>query len=75
MLCQRKMSTAEDFELQVRRLDEMGKIIDTLTTMLTKPPQPQGAVTENITLMPCSQTQATAAGFGFKNDCEQTMIK
>ena len=42
-LCQiRKMSTAEDFELQVRRLDEMGKIIDTLTTMLTKPPQPQG---------------------------------
>ena len=43
----------------------MGKIIDTLTTMLTKPPQPQGAATEKITLMPCSQTQATAAGFGF----------
>ena len=42
-LCQiRKVSAAEDFELQVRRLDEMGKTIDTLTTMLTKPPQPQG---------------------------------
>ena len=57
-LCQiRKMSTAEDFELQARRLDEMGKIIDTLTTMLTtrKPPQPQGAAIANIT---CSQTQA-----------------
>ena len=52
VLCQRKMSTAEDFELQVRRLDEMGKIIDTLTTMLTKPPQPQGAATEEIALMP-----------------------
>jgi hypothetical protein len=50
MLCQRKMSTAEDFELQVRRLDEMGKIIDTLTTMLTKPPQPQGAATEETRL-------------------------
>jgi hypothetical protein len=58
--CQiRKMSTAEDFELQVRRLDEMGKIIDTLTTMLTKPPQPQGSATEKITLLrSCSQTQA-----------------
>ena len=50
VLCQiRKVSTAEDFELQVRRLDEMGKIIDTLTTMLTKPPQPQGSATENHT--------------------------
>ena len=59
-LCQiRKMSTSEDFELQVRRLDEMGKIIDTLTTMLTKPPQPQGSATEKITLLrSCSQTQA-----------------
>ena len=63
VLCQiydkiRKVSTAEDFELQVRRLDEMGKIIDTLTTMLTKPPQPQGSATEKITLMrSCSQTQ------------------
>jgi hypothetical protein len=54
-----KMSTAEDFELQVRRLDEMGKIIDTLTTMLTKPHQPQGSATEKITLLrSCSQTQA-----------------
>ena len=36
VLCQiRKVNTAEDFELQVRRLDEIGKIIDTLTTMLT----------------------------------------
>ena len=43
VLCQiRKVSTAEDFELQVRRLDEMGKIIDTLTTMLTKPPSASG---------------------------------
>ena len=51
-LCQiRKVSAAEDFELQVRRLDEMGKIIDTPTTMLTKPPQPQGSATEQITLM------------------------
>ena len=49
VLCQiRKVSTAEDFELQVRRLDEMGKIIDTLTTMLTKPRQPQGSATENV---------------------------
>ena len=49
MLCQiRKVSTAEDFELQVRRLDEMGKIIDTLTTMLTKPPQPKGSANEKI---------------------------
>jgi len=57
--CQiRKMSIAEDFELQVRRLDEMGKIIDTLT-MLTKPPQPQGSATEKITLLrSCSQTEA-----------------
>ena len=57
--CQiRKASTAEDFELQVRRLDEMGKAIDTLTTMLTKPPQPQGSATEKTTLMrSCSQTQ------------------
>ena len=60
------MNTAEDFELQVRRLDEMGKIIDTLTTMLTKPPQPQRSATEKITLMrSCSQTQATDAGVGF----------
>ena len=44
----RRVSTAEDFELQVRRLDAMGKIIDTLTTMLTKPPQPQGSATENV---------------------------
>ena len=43
-----RVSTAEDFELQVRRLDEMGKIIDTLTTMLTKPRQPQGSATENV---------------------------
>ena len=35
VLCQiRKVSTAEDFELQVRRLDEMGKIIDTPTTII-----------------------------------------
>ena len=34
-LCQiRKVSTAEDFESQVRRLDEMGKIIDTPTTII-----------------------------------------
>ena len=59
--CQiRKMSTAEDFELQVRRLDEMGKIIDTLTTMFTKPPQPQGSATEKITLLrSCLTTMIT----------------
>ena len=44
VLCQmRRVSIAEDFELQVRRLDEMGKIIDTLTTMLTiKAPSASG---------------------------------
>ena len=91
MLCQiRKVSTTADFELQVRRLDEMGKIIDTLTTMLTtctRPSQPQGSVNEKTrgdecalplqqkTLESHDETVEVAAGVSLRGKHDQFTVR
>ena len=50
LLCQtRKVSAAEDYEVQVHRLAQMGKIIETLTTLITKSSQPKDTSAERNT--------------------------
>ena len=69
----RNPSITADYEVQFNRLKQMGKMIDTLSTMINKPSQHEAAAAEPIatTLMSsCSQSQvleaniATVARFG-----------
>ena len=44
----RNASTIEDYELQACRLEQMGKLIENLTTMITKSSRHEAAATESI---------------------------
>jgi len=71
----RNASTIEDYEVQACRLEQMGKLIDNLTTMITKSSRHEAAAAEAIetTLVSSSSQQALAiedtAG-GSYEDCE-----
>jgi len=71
----RNASTIEDYEVQACRLEQMGKLIDNLTTMITKSSRHEAAAAEAIetTLVSSSSQQVLAiedtAG-GSYEDCE-----